>query len=54
MKNRFKETTIYKNKNGKIIKTEDQKFGGTRYTLHDPNGNFVKELFVPFRVGDYL
>lgn len=54
MKNRFREKTIYKNKNGKIIAIEDRLFGGTRYTLHDSDGNFVKELSVPFRVGDYL
>ena len=49
-----KETIVYKNKKGKIIKIEDLRFGCARYVLFDAAGTFVKDLSVPFRVADYL
>lgn len=51
---RYKEKTLYKNKNGKIISLEDKLFGGIKYLLFDSKGNLVKELKVPFRITDYL
>ena len=54
MKRRFKERTIYKNENGKIICSEDMMFGGTRYMLFDADGSYVKDISVPFKVADYL
>ena len=54
MKKRSKETIVYKNKNGKIICFEDVMFGGTKYTLFDADGNYVKDISVPFNVSDYL
>ena len=50
----FKEKTIYRNKNGKIICIEDMLVGGTRYVLLDTNGNYIKDIQVPFKVADYL
>ena len=50
----MKETIIYKNKNGKIVKLEDEKFGGTRYLLFTVHDFYVKDLTVPFKVSDYL
>lgn len=49
----LEEKTIYENKNGSIIKTTDF-FGNPRYCLLDRSGNHVRDLTVPFRVGDYL
>lgn len=54
MAKRFKEKIIYKNKNGKIVCYEDMMFGGTQYVLLDTNGNYVKDIQVPFKVVDYL
>lgn len=54
MKNRFREKTIYKNKDGKIISIEDLRFGGVRYVLLDANENYVKDIYAPFKVSDYL
>lgn len=54
MKNRFREKTIHKNKNGKIIRYEDLMFGGFKYVLFDANGDYVKEIYVPFKASDYL
>ena len=54
MAKRIKEKTIYKNKNGKIVCYEDMMFGGTKYVLLDANGNYVKDIQVPFKVADYL
>lgn len=54
MKKITKERTIHKNKNGKIICIEDMLFGGTRYVLFDTDGNYVKDIPVPFKVADYL
>lgn len=54
MKNHTKETVVYKNKNGKIICFEDVMFGGTKYILFDADGNYVKDIPVPFKVSDYL
>lgn len=54
MAKRFKEKTIYKNKNGKIVKFEDIIFGGTKYVLFNADGNDVKDILVPFKVADYL
>ena len=51
---RFKEKTIYKNKNGKIVYFEDMVFGGAKYVLFNANGNYVKDISVPFKVVDYL
>lgn len=51
---RFKEKTIYKNKNGKIVCFEDMMFGGTRYVLFNADGNYVMDIQVPFKVTDYL
>lgn len=51
---RTKEKTIYKNKNGKIVCYKDMMFGGTRYALFNANGNYVKDIQVPFKVADYL
>lgn len=50
----MKETIIYKNENGKIVKVEDEKFGGTRYLLFNKYDFFIKDLSVPFKVSDYL
>ena len=50
----FKEKTIYKNKNGKIVCFEDTRFGGTRYVLFNAGGNYEKDIQVPFKVADYL
>ena len=50
----MKERVVYKNKNGKIVKLEDEKFGGTRYLLFTIHGFYVKDLPVPFKVADYL
>lgn len=50
----MKESIIYKNKNGKIVKLEDTRFGSTRYMLFNVDGNYVKDIQVPFRVADYL
>ena len=54
MKSTFKEKTIYKNKNGKIISIENLRFGGVRYILLDANENYVKDIYAPFKVSDYL
>ena len=54
MKNRFREKTIHKNKNGKIIRYEDLMFGGFKYVLFDANGDYVKEIYAPFKASDYL
>ena len=54
MKQRFRERTVHKNKNGKIISIEDLMFGGTRYVLFDASGNYLKDIPVPFKVADYL
>lgn len=51
---RFKEKTIYKNKNGKIVCFEDMMFGGTKYVLFNADGNYVRDIQVPFKVADYL
>ena len=51
---RIKEKTIYKNKNGKIICFEDMMFGGTRYVLFNADGNYVRDIQVPFKAADYL
>ncbi len=51
---RFREKTIYKNRNGSIVSLEDMMFGGTVYLLFDSDLNFVKELHAPFCCGDYL
>lgn len=51
---RFKEKTIYKNKNGKIVCFEDIMFGDTRYVLFGADGNYAKDIPVPFKVADYL
>ena len=50
----MKETIIYKNKNGKIVKLEDEKFGGTRYLLFNKHDFYIKDILVPFKVSDYL
>lgn len=50
----MKESIVYKNKNGKIVKFEDTRFGGTRYVLFNADGNYVKDISVPFKVADYL
>lgn len=50
----MKESIVYKNKNGKIVKFEDVRFGGTRYILFDTDENYVKDIPVPFKVADYL
>lgn len=50
----MKESIVYKNKNGKIVKFEDVRFGGTRYVLFDIDGNYVKDIPVSFKVTDYL
>lgn len=50
----MKESIVYKNKNGKIVKFEDVRFGGTRYVLFDTDGNYVKDIPVSFKVTDYL
>ncbi len=54
MKQRFKEKTVYKNGDGKIICIEDRLFGGTRYVLLDNAGSYVQDVPVPFKVSDYL
>lgn len=54
MAKRIKEKTVYKNKNGEIVCIEDMMFGGTRYMLFNADGNYVKDIQVPFRVADYL
>lgn len=51
---RTKEKTIYKNKNGKIVRYEDAMFGSTRYVLFNADGNYVKDIQVPFKVTNYL
>ena len=51
---RTKEKTIYKNKNGKIVCYEDAMFGSTRYVLFNADGNYVKDIQVPFKVANYL
>ena len=51
---RTKEKTIYKNKNGKIVCYEDAMFGGARYVLFNADGNYVKDIQVPFKVAHYL
>lgn len=50
----MKEAIVYKNKNGKIVKFEDVRFGGTKYVLFDTYGNYVKDIPVPFKVANYL
>ncbi len=45
---RFREKTIYKNRNGSIVSLDDMMFGGTVYLLFDSDLNFVKELHVSF------
>lgn len=50
----MKESIVYKNKNGKIVKFEDTRFGGTRYVLFNVDGNYVKDILAPFKVADYL
>ena len=54
MKNRIREKTIYKNKNGEIIRYEDLMFGGFKYVLFDANGDYVKEIYGSFKASDYL
>ena len=54
VKNRFRHSTVYKNEKGRIVKVEDVMFGGTTYYLEDSNGNYVKDIYVPFKVSDYL
>lgn len=54
MRKHFKEGIVYKNRKGKIVCLEDMMFGGTRYVLFDSNGNYVKDISVPFKVSDYL
>lgn len=48
-----KEKCIYKNKNGKIIQLTDF-YGYSRYVLLDSNGNYKRDIQVPFRISDYL
>jgi hypothetical protein len=50
----MKESIVCKNKNGKIVKLEDTRFGSTRYVLFNADGNYVKDISVPFKVADYL
>ena len=50
----MRESIVYKNKNGTIIKLENTRFGGTRYILLDATGNYVKDISLPFRVADHL
>ena len=50
----IREETIYKNRHGKIICIEDMLVGSTRYVLFDTDGNYVKDIQLPFRVADYL
>lgn len=50
----MRNNIVYQNKNGKIVKFEDVRFGGTRYVLFDAGGNYVKDIQVPFKVADYL
>lgn len=47
------EKIIYKNKNGMIIRFTDY-WGNNKYCLFNSNGQYVKDIPVPFRVGDYL
>ena len=54
IKNRFRHSIVYANEKGKIIKREDVMFGGTSYHLEDVNGNYVQEIYAPFKVSDYL
>jgi hypothetical protein len=49
----MKEKLFYKNKNGKIICLEDM-FGNKRYVLLNAHNEYVKDLTVPFCVGEYL
>ena len=53
-RNRFKHNIVYKNSKGRIVKREDTMFGGTAYHLEDADGNYVQEIYVPFKVSDYL
>jgi hypothetical protein len=53
-RNRFRHSTVYKNSKGRIVMREDTMFGGTSYHLEDAKGNYVREIFVPFKVSDYL
>ena len=53
-RNRFKHSIVYKNSKGRIVKREDTMFGGTAYHLEDTDGNYVQEIYVPFKVSDYL
>lgn len=53
-RNRFRNSTVYKNKKGRIVKREDTMFGGTAYHLEDTDGNYVQKISVPFKVSDYL
>lgn len=50
----MKEKIIYKNKNGKIVKVECMRFGGVRYVLFNKDGNYVKDIPIPFKIADYL
>lgn len=50
----MKESIVYKNKNGKIVKLEDTRFGSTKYVLFNVDGNYVKDILAPFKVADYL
>ena len=54
MRKRFKRKIFYKNKKGKIVVVEDVMFGGTKYELYDSEDNYIKDIYVPFRVADSL
>ena len=51
---RFRHSTVYRNKKGRIVKREDTFLGGTAYHLEDTEGNYIQEITVPFKVSDYL
>ena len=51
---RFRHSIVYENEKGRIVKREDVMFGGTSYHLEDVNGNYVQEIYAPFKVSDYL
>ena len=50
----MKETTIYKNAKGNIVKFEESRFGSVKYILFDSNNNYVKDIPNTFKVSDYL
>lgn len=51
---KLKRKIIYKNRKGSIESFENVMFGGIRYCLFDSDGNYVKDIQVPFKVSDYL